>query len=140
MDGGWTLEDGEVLVRELAAHGVDIIDCSSRGVRGATSLANLEHARRPAKAGYQVPYAAHLRRVTGLPTMAVGLIITPTQAERIVREEQADLVLLAREALMDPHWPLKAARELDPDRGWQRWPPSWGWWLAQRERTGVDWD
>jgi 2,4-dienoyl-CoA reductase-like NADH-dependent reductase (Old Yellow Enzyme family) len=72
--------------------------------------------------------------------MAVGLIITPAQAERIVREEQADLVLLAREALMDPHWPLKASRELDPGGGWQRWPPSWGWWLAQRERTGVDWD
>jgi len=140
MDGGWTLEDSEVLVRELAGRGVDIIDCSSRGVRGATSLANLEQARRPAKAGYQVPYAEHLRRVSGLPTMAVGLIITPAQAERIVREEQADLVLLAREALMDPHWPLQASRELDPDGGWQRWPPSWGWWLAQRERTGVDWD
>jgi hypothetical protein len=66
--------------------------------------------------------------------MAVGLIITPAQAERIVREEQADLVLLA------PHWPLKASRELDPGGGWQRWPPSWGWWLAQSERTGVDWD
>ncbi len=140
MDGGWSLVDTVALARALAEQGVDIIDCSSRGVRGATSLANLEQARRPAKAGYQVPYAEHLRRETGLPTMAVGLILTPSQAECILRREQADLVLLAREALVNPHWPLQAARELEPDGGWERWPPSWGWWLAQRERTGIDWD
>lgn len=140
MDGGWSLEDSVVLTRALRDRGVDTIDCSSRGIRGATSLANLEQTRRPARAGYQVPYAEHLRRETGIPTMAVGLILKPAQAEAILRNNQADLVLLAREALVDPHWPLEAARELEPDSGWDRWPPSWGWWLAQRERTGVDWD
>ena len=140
IEGGWTMEDTVALARELAHRGVDTIDCSSRGVRGATSLANLEAARRPARAGYQVPYAEELRRRTGLPTMAVGLILTPRQAERIVAEGQADLVLLAREALYDPHWVLHAARALDPDAGWDHWPPSWGWWLAQRERTGVEFD
>jgi 2,4-dienoyl-CoA reductase-like NADH-dependent reductase (Old Yellow Enzyme family) len=139
MDGGWALEDSVELARALHARGVDTIDCSSRGVRGATSLANLEQARRPARAGYQVPYAEHLRQKTGIPTMAVGLILKPIQAEAILRNDQADLVLLAREALVDPHWSLAAARELEPDGGWERWPPSWGWWLAQRERTGVDW-
>lgn len=140
IEGGWTMEDTVALARELAHRGVDTIDCSSRGVRGATSLANLEAARRPARAGYQVPYAEELRRRTGLPTMAVGLILTPRQAERIVAEGRADLVLLAREALYDPHWVLHAARALDPDAGWDHWPPSWGWWLAQRERTGVEFD
>ena len=140
IDGGWTMEDTVALARELADRGVDAIDCSSRGVRGATSLANLEAARRPARAGYQVPYAAELRRETGIPTMAVGLILTPSQAEGILARAQADLVLLAREALFDPHWVLHAARELEHDPGWDLWPPSWGWWLAQRERTGVETD
>ena len=140
MDGGWEMEDTIVLARELGARGVDVIDCSSRGIRGATSLANLEAARRPARAGYQVPYAEALRRETGIPTMAVGLIINPRQAERILERGQADLVLLAREALFDPHWTLHAARELEPEEGWDFWPPSWGWWLAQRERTGIELD
>ena len=138
LDGGWTMEDTIALARELERRGVDAIDCSSRGVRGATSLANLEAARRPARAGYQVPYAEELRRETGIPTMAVGLILTPRQAERILERGQADLVLLAREALYDPHWVLHAARELEDDPGWDLWPPSWGWWLAQRARTGVE--
>ena len=140
IDGGWSMEDTVALARELADRGVDAIDCSSRGVRGATSLANLEAARRPARAGYQVPYAEELRRETGIPTMAVGLILTPSQAEGILARAQADLVLLAREALFDPHWVLHAARELEHDPGWDLWPPSWGWWLAQRERTGVETD
>ena len=72
--------------------------------------------------------------------MAVGLILTPHQAEAILRRGQADLVLLAREALYDPHWVLHAARELEHDPEWDLWPPSWGWWLAQRERTGVEVD
>ena len=139
VDGGWEMEDTMVLARELRERGVDAIDCSSRGIRGATSLANLEAARRPARAGYQVPYAEALRRETGIPTMAVGLILTPRQAERILARGQADLVLLAREALFDPHWTLRAARELEPDAGgWDFWPPSWGWWLAQRDRIGVE--
>ena len=98
-------------------------------------------ARRPARAGYQVPYAEALRRETGIPTLAVGLILTPGQAERILERGQADLVLLAREALFDPHWTLHAARELEPDAGgWDFWPPSWGWWLAQRDRIGIEAD
>ena len=139
VDGGWEMEDTIVLARELRERGVDAIDCSSRGIRGATSLANLEAARRPARAGYQVPYAEALRRETGIPTMAVGLILTPRQAERILERGQADLVLLAREALFDPHWTLHAARELEPEAGgWDFWPPSWGWWLAQRDRIGIE--
>ena len=140
LDGGWTMDDTIALARELEHRGVDAIDCSSRGVRGATALANLEATRRPARAGYQVPYAEELRRETGIPTMAVGLILTPRQAEGILARGEADLVLLAREALYDPHWVLHAARELEHDPEWDLWPPSWGWWLAQRERTGVEVD
>jgi 2,4-dienoyl-CoA reductase-like NADH-dependent reductase (Old Yellow Enzyme family) len=140
IEGGWSLDDSVVLARELRLRGVDAIDCSSRGVRGATSLANLEQTHRPAKAGYQVSYAEHVRREAGLPTMAVGLILRPKQAEEILKRSQADLVMLAREALYDAHWPLHAARELEDDPDWTLWPPSWGWWLAQRERTGVEFE
>ena len=140
LHGGWDMDDTLALVSELTLRGVDIIDCSSRGVRGATSLANLEQACRPAKAGYQVAYAQQVRRATKVPTVAVGLILTALQAEAIVRSGKADLVALAREALVNPHWALHAARTLEEDPDWSRWPASWGWWLAQRERTGVNWD
>ena len=84
IDGGWAMEDTIALARELAHRGVDAIDCSSRGVRGATSLANLEASRRPARAGYQVPYAEELRRETGIPDR--GLDQPPRPGAHKLRE------------------------------------------------------
>ena len=103
-DGGWTLEETTELSRRLGGEGVDLIDCSSGG--------NVPRARIPVGAGYQVPFAETVRREASIATAAVGLITAPAQADEIIRNERADLVLLARESLRDPYWPLHAAREL----------------------------
>jgi len=102
-DGGWTIDDSVALARRLADEGADLIDCSS----GGNVLAKI-----PAAAGYQVPFAEAVKRQTGIPTAAVGMITDPMQADQIVRNGQADLVLLAREELRDPYWPIHAARAL----------------------------
>ncbi|UFS72510.1 NADH:flavin oxidoreductase/NADH oxidase [Geomonas sp. RF6] len=104
FDGGWDLEQTVELVRQLGPLGVDLVDCSSGGT--------VPHAKIPIGPGYQTPFAEEIRRRTGMKTGAVGLITAPMQADHIVRTGQADIVLLARELLRDPYWPLKAAREL----------------------------
>jgi 2,4-dienoyl-CoA reductase-like NADH-dependent reductase (Old Yellow Enzyme family) len=104
VEGGWTPDDSVELARRLKAQGVDLIDCSSGG--------NAAHAKIPLGPGYQVPFAERIRRESGILTGAVGLITAASQAEEIVRDGQADLVLLAREFLRDPYFPLHAAREL----------------------------
>ena len=92
--------------------GVDVVDCSSGG--------NVATARIPAGPGYQVPFAEVVRRDAAVATAAVGMITSPAQAETVIRSGQADLVLLARELLRDPHFPLRAARELGVDGPWPR--------------------
>jgi 2,4-dienoyl-CoA reductase-like NADH-dependent reductase (Old Yellow Enzyme family) len=126
-EGGWTIEDSIAFTRELALRGVDLIDCSSRGI-GASPTARVL-ARVP---GFQVPYADRIRRETGVPTMAVGLILKGRQAEDILRSGSADLVCVAREALYDPNWALHAVQEVGGDADWERWPPQYGWWLSRR--------
>ncbi len=103
-DGGWTVEDSVALSRQLIPLGADVCDCSSGGL--------VPYARIPVGAGYQVPLAERVRRETGMPTAAVGLITAPEQAEQIVRSGQADLIVMARELLRDPYWPLHAAQRL----------------------------
>ncbi|WDZ87496.1 NADH:flavin oxidoreductase/NADH oxidase [Micromonospora cathayae] len=104
VDDGWTVDDSVVLAGELARVGVDLVDCSSGG---ATARADI-----PVGPGYQVPLAARVRREAGVPTGAVGLIVEPEQAERIVADGEADLVLLGRELLRDPYWAHRAAAKL----------------------------
>ena len=104
VERGWDLEQSLELVRQLQPLGVDLIDCSSGG--------SDPHARIPIGTGYQTPFAEQIRRETGSRTGAVGLITSPAQADHIIRSGQADLVLLGRELLRDPYWPLRAAREL----------------------------
>ncbi|MFI5533931.1 NADH:flavin oxidoreductase/NADH oxidase [Kitasatospora sp. NPDC051853] len=101
---GWTSEETVRLAKELQARGVDLIDVSTGG--------NVADARIPAAPGFQVPFATEIRNGTGLPTGAVGLITEPAQAERILTEGAADVVLLGRALLADPYWPQRAAREL----------------------------
>ena len=134
---GWTISDSCTLARELAARGVDLIDCSSGGIRAENSMIDYAKRRRPLKRNYQVPYAEAIRRKTGIPTMAVGAILDGPQAEAILQRGQADLVAVAREALVDPHWALRAAQALGVDPDWALWPPSYGWWLELRQRTGI---
>ena len=104
IPGGWTVDESVELARRVKALGVDLVDCSSGG--------SSPHAQIPMEPGYQVPFAERIRREAGILTAAVGLITAPAQAEEIVRSEKADLVLLAREFLRDPYFPLRAAREL----------------------------
>ena len=107
VEGGWTIEDSVALARQLQHHGVDLIDCSSGG--------NVSNAQIPVAPGYQVPFAEAVRRETGVKTAAVGLITEPRQAESILEQEQADLIVMARQLLRDPYWPLHAAKALgDP--------------------------
>jgi 2,4-dienoyl-CoA reductase-like NADH-dependent reductase (Old Yellow Enzyme family) len=102
--GGWDLEQSVTLAKELKALGVDLVDCSSGGL--------VPRAEIPLGPGYQVPFAARIRAEAGIATGAVGLITGAEQAERILAETSADLVLLGRELLRDPRWPLHAAQAL----------------------------
>ena len=104
VDGGWTVADSVELARHLKAEGVDLVDCSSGGAA--------PDAKVPTGPGYQVPIAEAVRRGAGIRTAAVGLITTPEQADEIIRNERADLVLLGREMLRDPYWALHAAQAL----------------------------
>jgi 2,4-dienoyl-CoA reductase-like NADH-dependent reductase (Old Yellow Enzyme family) len=110
IDGGWDIEQSVELTRLLGAEGVDLIDCSSGGIRGEVKI--------PFAPGYQVPFAQRVRQETGLKTGAVGLITSAQQAEHILVTGQADLVVLARQLLRDPYWPLRAAFELRTDVPW----------------------
>ncbi len=103
IDGGWTVDDSVRLAAIVKDRGVDLIDCSTGG--------NVANVKIPAKPGYQVPYAAAVRK-TGIPTGAVGIIVKPEQAEAILTNGEADLIFIARELLRDPHFPLRAANAL----------------------------
>jgi 2,4-dienoyl-CoA reductase-like NADH-dependent reductase (Old Yellow Enzyme family) len=104
VDGGWTVDDSVQLARALKPLGVDLMDVSSGGLDPRQQI-TLE-------AGYQVPFAERIRKEADIPTAAVGLINEPVHADEIIRNGQADMALLARALLRDPHWPIHAAREL----------------------------
>ena len=108
--GGWDVDESVKLARQLKPIGVDLIDCSSGG--------NVPHANIPAGSGYQTAFANRIRREAEIMTGAVGMITSPVQAEHIIRTEQADAVIMAREFLRDPYWALRAARELDQPIAW----------------------
>lgn len=110
VEGGWDIEQSLELVRQLLPLGVDLFDCSSGGTAPQATI--------PLGAGYQTRFAEQIRRETGARTGSVGLITAPAQADHIIRSGQADLVLLAREMLRDPYWPLRAARELGYPAPW----------------------
>ena len=110
VDGGWDLDQSVELCRQLKGLGVDMIDCSSAGM--------VPDAVVPTGPGYQTAFAERIRRDAGIPTIAVGMITEPAQAEHILRTGQADAVCLARELLRDPYWPLRAARELHAEAAW----------------------
>src|SRR5262249_21729798 len=109
-EGGWDLDQSVALSHELARHGVDLIDCSSGGL--------LPRVRIPAKAGSQVRCAERIRGEAGVRTAAVGLITGPGQADAIIRQGQADLVMLGRVLLRQPYWMLHAARALGQEAPW----------------------
>ena len=128
---GWQIEDTVVLAKELKARGVDVMDCSSSGIAGSAT-AQGSAKRQP---GFQVPFAEQVRKEADITTQAVGLITHAEQAEAILSEGKADLIAIAREALMDPNWAHHAARTLGYGLNFEHWPDQYGWWLAGREKT-----
>jgi 2,4-dienoyl-CoA reductase-like NADH-dependent reductase (Old Yellow Enzyme family) len=112
VDGGWDVDQSVALARALGGLGVDLVDVSSGGLAAT--------ARVPAGPGYQAGFAERIRREAGVRTGAVGMITSPEQADHVIRTGQADLVLLAREMLRDPHFPLRAARALGHEGPWPR--------------------
>jgi 2,4-dienoyl-CoA reductase-like NADH-dependent reductase (Old Yellow Enzyme family) len=112
VEGGWDLEQSVEFVRRMKESGVDLIDCSSGGA--------VPESKPPVGPGYQTPFSAAIRARVGIATAAVGLITEPYQAETILVTGQADAVLLAREFLRDPYWPLHAAHRLQADIKWPK--------------------
>ncbi len=109
VDGGWTIDDSKRLAVILKENGTDLIDCSSGG--------NIHDAKIPFSPGYQVPFAEAVRS-TGIATGAVGLITTGSMASSIISEGRADIVMIGRELLRNPYFPLYAARDLQAENGW----------------------
>ena len=111
VEGGWGIEDSVLLANELKQNGVDLIDCSSGG--------NSPDQRMEIYPGYQVGFAEQIRSATGVLTGAVGLITDPHQAESILVSGQSDVILMGREMLRNPYWPLYAEHTLDAsNKGW----------------------
>jgi 2,4-dienoyl-CoA reductase-like NADH-dependent reductase (Old Yellow Enzyme family) len=110
VEGGWDLNQSITFARWLREIGIDLIDCSSGGL-----VSRAEVSLEP---GYQVPFAAAIRRDAGIATGAVGLITEPLQAEEILVRGDADVIILARAMLRDPYWPLHAAKALSADIPW----------------------
>jgi len=107
VEGGWTLEDSVEASKLMKAEGVDLVDCSSGGAT--------RNAQIPVGPDYQVPLAERIRRDAGIPTGAVGMITEPAQAEAILAEGRADLILIGRQLLREPYWAHRAWAELRPD-------------------------
>jgi len=111
-DGGWNADESVELAKKLREHGVDLVDASSGGL--------VPNAKIPAAPGFQVEFAARIRREAGIATAAVGLITEPAQANAIIAEGEADFVFLARAMLRDPYWPVHAAAALDEQASWPK--------------------
>lgn len=128
-DAGWDIDHSIALANALKAEGVDVIDCSSGGMLdGASPVESPTY-------GYQVKYAQAIREQARIAAMAVGMIVHADQAERILRDGQADLAALGRELLHNPNWPLDAAQKLDIRNAFGVVAPSSGYWLEKRAQN-----
>jgi 2,4-dienoyl-CoA reductase-like NADH-dependent reductase (Old Yellow Enzyme family) len=110
VEGGWSIDESIELARMLRGHGADLIDCSSGG--------NVPSAKIPVAPGYQVAFAGRIRREAGIATAAVGIITEPVQANGIISNGEADMVLLAREMLRDPYFAVHAAAAMNEPASW----------------------
>ncbi len=110
VEGGWTIEDSIALSKILKTKGVDLMDCSSGGVSHEQKI--------PVKPLYQVSFSEKIKTEVDILTGAVGLITTTEEAEQVLQEKQADLIIIARQFLREPYFPLHAAKELGADVAW----------------------
>jgi 2,4-dienoyl-CoA reductase-like NADH-dependent reductase (Old Yellow Enzyme family) len=128
VEGGLSIVDTIVFAKALSEIGVDVLDCSSGGISGPVALAVQVQPRE----GFQVPLAEAVRSNTRMKTMAVGLIVEPVMANRIIAAAQADLVALARELIADPNWAYRAAQALHLEDPHAILPPSYAFYLRRR--------
>jgi 2,4-dienoyl-CoA reductase-like NADH-dependent reductase (Old Yellow Enzyme family) len=129
-ESGWNMDDTVVYARELKARGVDVIDCSSGGISGSATAAQV-----PRGLGFQVPYADRVRNEAGIATMAVGIILEAQQAEAVLQSGQADLIAVGRQSQFNPNIAHHWAHDLGINRKFDDWAPEYGWWLEKRMRT-----
>jgi 2,4-dienoyl-CoA reductase-like NADH-dependent reductase (Old Yellow Enzyme family) len=127
---GWNMDDTVVFARELKARGVDVIDCSSGGIAGAATAAQVTRSL-----GFQVPFAERVRKEAEMPTMAVGIILEAEQAEAILQNGQADLIAVGRQSQFNPNIALHWEHDLGLNTRFEDWSPEFGWWLEKRIRT-----
>jgi 2,4-dienoyl-CoA reductase-like NADH-dependent reductase (Old Yellow Enzyme family) len=127
---GWNMDDTVVFARELKARGVDVIDCSSGGISGAATAAQVTRSL-----GFQVPFAERVRKEADISTMAVGIILEAQQAETILQNGHADLIAVGRQAQFNPNIAHHWSYELGINTRFEDWSPEFGWWLEKRIRT-----
>ncbi len=130
IDGGWSMDDTVAYAKALRERGIDLVDCSSGGLKGPATVARIKRTW-----GFQVPFAERVKKEAGVMSMAVGLILDPHHAEDILQKGQADLIAIGREALVNPSWPQMAEIALGrpPAEAMTDWPVPYGWWLKHRE-------
>ncbi|MDX2155395.1 MAG: NADH:flavin oxidoreductase/NADH oxidase [Hyphomicrobiaceae bacterium] len=132
IDGGWSMDDTVAYAKALKARGIDLVDCSSGGLKGPATVARIKRTW-----GFQVPFAEQVRKEAGVMSMAVGLILDPHHADDILQKGRADLIAIGREALVNPSWPQMAEIALGrkPADAMDDWPVQYGWWLKHRETS-----
>ena len=134
-----SLDDSVKLAKFLSDSGVDCIDCSSGGILGRPRFAATDDGKKLESnldrgLGFQVPYADEIKNKANILTMAVGVIVNPSQAENIIQNNQADLVAMGREMMYNPFWSLHAAQELNADTDFQMWPEQYKWGVERRSK------
>lgn len=133
VENGWSIDDSIAFAKALKHIGVDVVDCSSGGITTSPTASAV-----PRDYGFQLPYAQAVREGAEIATMAVGLIVDAQQAEQVLQDGQADLVAIARQALEDPNWPVKALTTLRSGEPvaerFSHWPNPYGWWLSRRAK------
>ncbi|MGH6739502.1 MAG: NADH:flavin oxidoreductase/NADH oxidase, partial [Bradyrhizobium sp.] len=127
---GWNMDDTVAFARELKVRGVDVVDCSSGGIAGAATAAQVTRAL-----GFQVPFAERVRKEADIATMAVGIILEAHQAETILEKGHADLIAVGRQSQYNPNIAHHWAHDLGINRRFEEWSPEFGWWLEKRIRT-----
>jgi 2,4-dienoyl-CoA reductase-like NADH-dependent reductase (Old Yellow Enzyme family) len=127
---GWNMDDTVAFARELKVRGVDVIDCSSGGIAGAATAAQVQRSL-----GFQVPFAERVRKEADITTMAVGIILEAQQAENILQNGQADLIAVGRQSQFNPNIAHHWAHDLGINSRFEDWSPEFGWWLEKRIKT-----
>src|SRR5665213_2945178 len=127
---GWNMDDTVALAHELKARGVDVIDCSSGGISGSATAAQITRSL-----GFQVLFAERVRKEDDINTMAVGIILEAQQAEAILQNGQADLIAVGRQSQFNPNIAHHWAHDLGINARFEDWSPEFGWWLDKRIKT-----